>query len=168
MPHLDDNEYSRMIEISENFKRGDVNMENIEINNDEEEKTPQDKGVGIRGEHQKVSKNEDEDKYNDSQRSFLIAIQTLPKIKHFQLQASSKEQHLRKTQSHQASIKLHKAIRMHTLLVKLQVLPEKIKMKSFRQEIVEQVKVRVEELQSRMKSKSDMFYVMRHMCKKYL
>ena len=40
MPHLDDNEYSRMIEISENLRRGDVNMENIEINNDEEEKTP--------------------------------------------------------------------------------------------------------------------------------
>ena len=40
-PHLDDNEYSRMIEISENLGRGDVNMENIEINNDEEEKTPQ-------------------------------------------------------------------------------------------------------------------------------
>ena len=53
MPHLDDNEYSRMIEISENLRRGDVNMENIEINNDEEEKTPQDKSVGIRGKHQK-------------------------------------------------------------------------------------------------------------------
>ena len=36
--------------------------------------------------------------------NFLIAIKTLPKIEHFQLQASSKEQHLRKTQSHQASI----------------------------------------------------------------
>ena len=36
----------------------------------------------------------------------------------------------------------------------------------FRQEVVQQVKVRVEELQSRMKSKIDMFYVMRHMCKK--
>ena len=156
-----------MIEISENLRRGDVNMENIEINNDEEEKTPQDKSVGIRGEHQKVSKNEDEDKYIMITRDhFLIAIQTPLKIEHFQLQASSKEQYLQK--SHQASIKLHKAIRMHTLLVKPQVLPEKIKMKSFRQEIVEQVKVRVEELQSRMKSKSDMFYVMRHMCKKYL
>ena len=100
--------------------------------------------------------------------NFLIAIWTLPKIEHFQLQASLKEQHLRKTQSHQASIKLHKAIRMQTLLVKPRILPEKIKMKSFRQEIVQQVKVRVEELQLRMKSESDMFYVMRHMCKKYL
>ena len=69
MPHLDDNEYSRMIEISENLGRGDVNMENIEINNDEEEKTPQDKRVDLRVEHQKVSRNEDEDKYNESQRS---------------------------------------------------------------------------------------------------
>ena len=40
MPHLNDNKYSRMIEISENLRRSDVNMENIEINNDEEEKTP--------------------------------------------------------------------------------------------------------------------------------
>ena len=69
MPHLEDNEYSSMIEISENLGRGDVNMENIEINNDEEEKTPQDKRLGLRGEHQKVSRNKDEDKYNDSQRS---------------------------------------------------------------------------------------------------
>ena len=69
MPHLDDNEYSRMIEISENLILGDVNMENIEINNYEEEKTPQDKRLGLRGEDQKVSRNEDEDKYNDSQRS---------------------------------------------------------------------------------------------------
>ena len=36
MPHLDDNEYSRMIEISENLGRSDVNMENIEINNYED------------------------------------------------------------------------------------------------------------------------------------
>ena len=71
MLHLDDNKYLRMIEISENLRCGDVNMEDIEINNDEEEKTPQDKRVGIREEHQKVSRNEDEDKYNDSQRSFL-------------------------------------------------------------------------------------------------
>ena len=33
------------------------------------------------------------------------------------------------------------------------------------QEIIQLVKVRVEELQSKMKSKSDMFYVLRHMCK---
>ena len=68
MPRLDDNDYSRMIKISENFGRGDVEIENIEINNDEE-KTPQDKIVGIKGEHQKVSRNEDEDKYNDIQIS---------------------------------------------------------------------------------------------------
>ena len=60
-----------MIEISENLRRGDVDMENIEINNDEEEKTPQDNFVGKRGEHQKVSQNEDEDKYNNSQRLFF-------------------------------------------------------------------------------------------------
>ena len=36
----------------------------------------------------------------------------------------------------------------------------------FRQEVVEKIKVRVEELQLKMKSKSDMFYVMKHMCKK--
>ena len=69
MPHLDDNEYSRMIEISEYLGRGDVNMENIEINNDEEEKTPQDKRVGLGGDHQQVNRNEDKDKYNDSKRS---------------------------------------------------------------------------------------------------
>ena len=34
------------------------------------------------------------------------------------------------------------------------------------QEVVQQVKVRVKELQSKMKRKSDIFYMMRHMCKK--
>ena len=72
-----------MIEISENIGSGDVNMENIEINNDEEENTPQDKRVSRRGEHQRVSRNEDEDKYNESQRSVFESNINIFKIRTF-------------------------------------------------------------------------------------
>ena len=42
MPKLDDQEYARMIEISESHGLGDVNMEDFQINDDdnEEEKLP--------------------------------------------------------------------------------------------------------------------------------
>ena len=36
----------------------------------------------------------------------------------------------------------------------------------FRRKVIKQIKIRVEVLQSKIKSKMDMFYVMRHMCKK--
>ena len=38
MPNIDDNEYTRLIEISESQRKRDVNMEDIELNDEEEEK----------------------------------------------------------------------------------------------------------------------------------
>ena len=38
MPNIDDNEYTRLIEISESQRKRDVNMEDIELNDEEEGK----------------------------------------------------------------------------------------------------------------------------------
>ena len=45
MPNIDDNEYTRLIEISESQKKRDVNMEDIELNDEEEEKLPLDSRI---------------------------------------------------------------------------------------------------------------------------
>ena len=72
MPSIDDAEYARMIEICENFGRGDANMEDLEIN-DDEEKLPRDKRTESRGEHQSISNGEDdeENEEQDGNQRFL-------------------------------------------------------------------------------------------------
>ena len=45
MPNIDDNEYTRLIEISESQRKRDVNMEDIELNDEEEEKLPLDSRI---------------------------------------------------------------------------------------------------------------------------
>ena len=45
MPNIDDNEYTRLIEISESQRKRDVNMEDLELNDEEEEKLPLDSRI---------------------------------------------------------------------------------------------------------------------------
>ena len=45
MPNIDDNEYTRLIEISESQRKRNVNMEDIELNDEEEEKLPLDSRI---------------------------------------------------------------------------------------------------------------------------
>ena len=68
LPHIDDAEYARMIEISEHFGQGDANMEDLEISDDEEEKQPQNMRTELRREHQSISNDEDEEKQDSKQR----------------------------------------------------------------------------------------------------
>ena len=68
MPHIDDAEYARMIEISKNFRRGDTNIDDIEINGDEEEKQPQDMRTELKGEHQSISNDEENEEHDGKQR----------------------------------------------------------------------------------------------------
>ena len=58
-----------MIEISEHSGRGDANMEDLEISDDEEEKLPQDMRTELRGEHQSIGNDEDDedDEENEEQ-----------------------------------------------------------------------------------------------------
>ena len=45
MPNIYDNEYTRLIEISESQRKRDVNMEDLELNDEEEEKLPLDSRI---------------------------------------------------------------------------------------------------------------------------
>ena len=180
MPKLDDQEYARMIEISENHGLGDVNMEDFQINDDEEEKLPLKNDVFSR-ELKRVSNDEEEDKSEDSnQKSFIK-----------QGSAFDCRFDPHKNQGLVASSFIKTALTRDSELSSRYITPLKFQNvasfgqvsnssnkpnsplrkdpdEAYRQEIVQQVRVRVEELQSKMKSKSDMFYVMRHMCKEYL
>ena len=60
MPNIDDDEYSRMIEINKNLGRNDANMEDLYID-DEEDKKPKDYENEIRRESQKLKNSSDDD-----------------------------------------------------------------------------------------------------------
>ena len=51
MPNIDDNEYTRLIEISESQRKRDVNMDDLELNDEEEEKLPLDSRIN----HKEIS-----------------------------------------------------------------------------------------------------------------
>ena len=68
LPHIDDAEYARMIEISEHSGRGDANMGDLEISDDEEEKLPQDMKTELRGEHQSIGNDEENEEQEGKQR----------------------------------------------------------------------------------------------------
>ena len=184
MPHIDDAEYARMIEMSENFGRGDAKMEDLEINDDEEEKLPRDKRTESRGEHQSISNGEDDgdnEEQDDNQR-FLSKQRSAfntdanPYKKQI-LPTSSFIKRTAFTQDSESPSKYQTPQRNQNFAPfgevsrssnKTNLHPRQDLNEEFRREVVEQVRIRVEELQSKMKSKSDMFYVMRHMCKKHL
>ena len=183
MPKLDDQEYARMIEISESHGLGDVNMEDFQINDDdnEEEKLPLKNDVFSR-ELKLTNNDEEEDKSEDSsQKSFskkgsAFNCKSGPH-KNQELVASSFIKRTTLTRDSESSSRYITPQKFQNVASFGQVSNSSNKPNSslrkdpneaYRQEIVQQVRVRVEELQSKMKSKSDMFYVMRHMCKKYL
>ena len=180
LPHIDDAEYTRMIEISENFGRGDANMEDLEINDDEEEKQSQDMRTELRREHQSISNDED-DEEQDSKQRFLsnqksafntnanpYKKQVLPTSSFIKRTAFTKDSDSsNKYQTPQRYSNVVPFGKVAHSSNKTNLSSRQDQNEEFRREVVEQVKIRVEELQSKMKSKSDMFYVMRHMCKKY-
>ena len=184
MPRIDDAEYARMIEMSENFGRGDANMEDLEINDDEEEKLPRNKKTESRGEHQSISNGEDDEEneeQDDSQR-FLskqrsafntdanpYKKQILPTSSFIKRTAFTQDSESpSKYQTPQRNPNFAPFGEVSRSSNKTNLPPRQDLNEEFRREVVEQVRIRVEELQSKMKSKSDMFYVMRHMCKKHL
>ena len=109
-----------------------------------------------------------EDKYYDSQRSVFDSNINPSKNRIFPTSSFLKRKAFTKDSESSTKYQTPQSYPNAYPFGKTSSPSRKDKMKSFRQEIVEQVKVRVEELQSKMKSKSDMFYVMRHMGKKYL
>ena len=183
MPRHDDSEYARMIEMSENLGRGDAKMEDLEISDDEEEKQPHNNRKDSKERYQRSDRDEEEDgdeveddsqKSPGNQKSAFTSNSNLHKKQAFPTSSFLKRTAFtRDSESHDKyqtpqrypdpalSVKSPSpSSRAHFTL-------RQDSNERFRQEVVQQVKVRVEELQSRMKSKSDMFYVMRHMCKKW-
>lgn len=182
IPHLDEDEYTRMVQLSENYGKLDVNMEDFENNDDnEEEKIPVSSSEDYREQYQQ-HKNDDQDskfgnknhKHFDEQRS-TSEVDISPQKKH-QTPTSSFVKRSAFTRDSDASSKFQTPYRYSSevsfgkasdfsskAFTSLRRDPSEV----IRQDVVEQVKVRIEELQSKMKSKSDMFYVMRHMCKKF-
>ena len=182
MPRLDDGEYARIIEVSENFGRGDVKMDDLEISDEEEEKQPHNNRKDSKGRYQLSDRDEEEDKDEDEddgqkfpgkQKSAFTSNSNLNKKQAFPTSSFLKRTaYTRDSESHD-KYQTPQRCPDDALSVKSPSPSSRAHFPSrqdsnerFRQEVVQQVKVRVEELQSRMKSKSDMFYVMRHMCKK--
>ena len=173
-----------MIEISEHSGRGDANMEDLEISDDEEEKLPQDMRTKLRGEHQSIGNDEDdeENEEQDGKQRLLIKQKSAFNINAnpYNKQVLPTSSFIKRTafiKDSESSSKYQTPQRYSNVVPfgKVTHSSNKTNLSSrldqneeFRREVVEQVKIRVEELQSKMKGKSDMFYVMRHMCKEHL
>ena len=169
LPNIDDAEYARMIEMSENFGRGDANMEDLEINDDEEEKLPQDMRTELREEHQSISNDEDDEeneeqdgkkRFLSKQKSALIPMQILTRSKYYQRQVLLKEQLLQKIQSRQINIKHHKDIQISLRLVKSLThqtrriyLRDKTKMKSLDGKLLSKWKLELKSYSQKWKAK---------------
>ena len=182
MPRLDDSEYARIIEVSENFGRGDVKMDDLEISDDEEEKQPHNNRKNSKGRYQRSDRDEVEDKDEDEddgqkfpgkQKSAFTSNSNLNKKKAFPTSSFLKRTAFTRDSEPHDKYQTPQRCPDDALSVKPPSPSSRAHFPSrqdsnerFKKEVVQQVKVRVEELQSRIKSKSDMFYVMRHMCKK--
>ena len=170
-----------MIEISEHSGRGNANMEDLEISDDEEEKLPQDMRTELRGEHQSIG-NDEENEEQDGKQRLLIKQKSAFNINAnpYNKQVLPTSSFIKRTafiKDSESSSKYQTPQRYSNVVLfgKVTHSSNKTNLSSrldqneeFRWEVVEQVKIRVEELQSKMKGKSDMFYLMRHMCKEHL
>ena len=122
MPRLDNSEYARMIEMSENLGRGDVKIDDLEISDDEEEKQPQNNRKDSKEIYELSGRDEEEDKdeaedysqkISGKQKNLLSpATPILTRSTHSHLRVSYREQHLPEIRSQMTSIKLHKDVRM--------------------------------------------------------
>ena len=172
MPRLDDIEYARMIEMSENLGRGDAKMDDLEISDDEEEKQPQNNRKDSKERYQLSDREEDGDEAEDysqkisgKQKSTFTSNSNLNKKQAFPSSSFLKRTAFTRDSESNDKYQTPQRCPDAVFSVKPPSPSRKDSNEKFRQKVVQQVKVRVEELQSRMKSKSDMFYVMRHMCK---
>ena len=181
MKEIDDVEYNRMIKISWNSRNGDTNMEDLNIVDDDEEKVSNDNDKGNNSNHHNDDDEEEEKKDEDRKINPFAKktshidgfVQTLKKqtnqVSSFARMADitrdseiSSRFYTPQKPSNSSSLNSQTNSFNRMLFSSDKDLEEEL-----RQGIVQNVKVRIEELQSKMKSKSDMFYVLRHMCKIY-
>ena len=178
-PNLDDEEYARMIAISESHSRGDTKMAGLDIEDEEEEKKPLNYRKHSRRGYQPadMDSEEDDDHHRNDESFAKVRSGFNSYDSPFKKQASPVSSFMRRgelTRDTDSSNKFWTPQKYQNTAPYNQNLSsfdrrpftsQRDLNEEFRQEVVQQVKVRVEELQSKMKSKSDMFYVLRHMCK---
>ena len=170
-----DEEYARMIKISEGLGRGDASMKDLCINDDDEE---EEKRPGSNEGRLHTSDNDGEEEEIHSKQ-----LQANPDfrgdsfVSPFSKKAGKdfsfvqKAQRIRNTQPSSKFVTPQRQnvvvpLNLHSNSSNSASFPSREELnEEFRQGIVQNVKVRVEQLQSKMKSKNDMFYVLRHMCK---
>ena len=174
---IDDDEYERIIEASEKLDRGDVKMDDLDPQDCVEDKYSDHIANADRGNPRSDYANDKSHEVNDgsplikrdlSFENFASPSKNLANnVSNFARRGvSTKETSAlggyltpQKNFSQFPLSNPRFDTRQEVLASSRQDLDEK-----FRQEILQTVKVRVEELQSKMKSKSDMYYVLRHMC----
>ena len=177
MPNLDDDEYAHMIEMGESFGRGDAKMADLDIE-DEEEKKPLNYRKHSRKEYKEIDNDEEDDELHNNESSIKMKSGFDSYDNFYKKQSSPVSSFTRRTgltRDTESSSKFQTPQRYQNAISYNQNISSSNRApfssqrdlnEEFRQEVVQLVKVRVEELQSKMKSKSDMYYVLRHMCKK--
>ena len=181
MKEIDDVEYNRMIKISWNSRNGDANMEDLNIVDDDEENVSNDNDKGNNSNHH--NDDDDEEEKEDEDRKMNPFAKKTSHIDSF-AQTLKKQTNQVSSFARMADITRDSEIssRFYTpqkpsnssslnsqtnSFNRMLFSSDKDLEEELRQGIVQNVKVRIKELQSKMKSKSDMFYVLRHMCKIY-
>ena len=177
MPNLDDDEYAHMIEMDESLGRGDAKMADLDIE-DEEEKKPLNYRKHSRKEYKEIDNDEEDDELHNNESSIKMKSGFDSYDNFYKKQSSPVSNFTRRTgltRDTESSSKFQTPQRYQNAISYNQNISSSNRApfssqrdlnEEFRQEVVQLVKVRVEELQSKMKSKSDMYYVLRHMCKK--
>ena len=177
MPNLDDDEYAHMIEMGESLGRGDAKMADLDIE-DEEEKKPLNYRKHSRKEYREIDNDEEDDELHNNESSIKMKSGFDSYDNFYKKQSSPVSSFTRRTgltrdtesfSKFQTPQRYQNAISYNQNISSSNRAPfssQRDLNEEFRQEVVQLVKVRVEELQSKMKSKSNMYYVLRHMCKK--
>ena len=177
MPNLDDDEYAHMIETSENLGRGDAKMADLDIE-DEEEKKPLNYRKHSRKEYREIDNDEEDDELRNNESSIKMKSGFDSYDNFYKKQSSPVSSFTRRTgltRDTESYSKFQTPQRYQNAILYNQNISfsnrepfssQRDPNEEFRQEVVQLVKVRVEEHQSKMKSKSDMYYVLRHMCRK--
>ena len=179
MPNLNDEEYAHIIEMSESLGRGDAKMDDLDIC-DDEEKRSQNNQAEIAGRHQPNESDNEESYESHNEKSFAKRRSGFNDyVNPYKKQVSPTSSLLRKTaltRDTEPSNKFQNYQRYSSMIPfdhssgsssRTPLSQQRDINEEIRKEVVQLVKVRVEELQSKMKSKSDMFYVLRHMCRRF-
>ena len=178
IPEINDEEYSRLIKINESLSRNDANMDgqDVEEYNEEEKEYRENRSNtdldNLHLDWENELDNEEQKEKSTPKQKFNFVGSTNP----FKKQTTQSTSYMRRLDSTNdfGSPAIYRTPQKYSIASKYAqnkdstsesfALKEREMEEDFRKEIIKNVRIRVEELQSKMKSKSDMYYVLRHMC----